>query len=114
MMSKTLFEQAVAVGWELYERTRTPLALGVVGLVQVLPVILFFLPVGHLVDRYDRRLVLITAQAVLVVAAIGLAAVSAAHAPVSLISVCLFLSGTARAVIGPAKSALLPEEADVD
>jgi MFS family permease len=101
--------QGVAVGWELYERTRSPLALGLVGLVQVLPVILFFLPVGHLVDRYDRRRVLITAQAVLVLAAGGLAAVSAAHAPVSLIYGCLFLSGTARAVIGPAKSALLPE-----
>ena len=30
----------VAVGWELYERTRAPLALGLIGLVQVLPVVL--------------------------------------------------------------------------
>jgi MFS family permease len=101
--------QGVAVGWELYERTHSPLALGLVGLVQVLPVMLFFLPVGHLVDRYDRRRVLIVSQSVLVLAALGLAAVSAAHASVPLMYACLFLSGTSRAVIGPAKSALLPE-----
>ena len=39
----------VAIGWELYERTRNPLDLGLVGLVQVLPVLLFVLPAGQTV-----------------------------------------------------------------
>ena len=39
--------QGVAVGWELYERTHSALALGLVGLAQVAPLILFFLPAGH-------------------------------------------------------------------
>src|SRR5215467_6683050 len=38
----------VAVGWELYERTHSALALGLVGLTQMLPMILFTLPAGHL------------------------------------------------------------------
>ncbi len=101
--------QGVAVGWELYERTHSAFALGIVGLVQVVPIILLFLPVGHLVDRYDRRRVLMVALAGMALAAAGLAAVSVTRAPIPLFYAFLFLSGTARALLGPAKSALLPE-----
>ena len=100
--------QAVAVGWELYERTHSAFALGLTGLVQFLPMILFFLPVGHLIDRFDRRKVVMGALTGLSIAALGLAAVSALHGPVPLIYGLLFLSGTGRAFLGPAKSALLP------
>src|SRR5271169_6310066 len=47
--------QSVAVGWQVYEITRRPLDLGLVGLAQFLPGILFFLVSGHVADRYDRR-----------------------------------------------------------
>ena len=106
--------QGVAVGWELYERTHSAFALGLVGLVQVVPIILLFLPVGHLVDRYDRRKVLMVALAGLSLAAAGLAIVSVTRAPVPLFYAFLFLSGTARALLGPAKSALLPEIVRID
>ena len=56
--------QAVAIGWDLYERTGSPLALGWVGLAQFLPVILFFLPAGHLADVFDRRWVALLSIAV--------------------------------------------------
>jgi len=101
--------QGVAVGWELYERTHSALALGLVGLAQVTPIMLLFLPVGHVVDRYDRRRVLMAAQGVLALAALGLALVSARHGSVSLVYGFLVLGGTARAFIGAAKAALLPE-----
>jgi MFS family permease len=101
--------QGVAVGWELYERTRSALALGLVGLAQVVPIILFFLPAGHLVDRFDRRRVLMVALGGMALGAAGLAAVSFRQGPVPLIYAFLFLTGTARAVYGPARSALLPE-----
>jgi MFS family permease len=100
--------QTVAVGWELYERTHSALALGLTGLAQFLPMILFFLPVGHVVDRFDRRNVVMASLAGLSLAALGLAGVSALHGPVPLIYALLFVSGTARAFLGPAKSALLP------
>jgi MFS family permease len=106
--------QGVAVGWELYERTHSALALGLVGLAQVTPLMLFFLPVGHLVDRYDRKRVLMVAQSVLALAATGLAVVSVRRASVPLMYGCLFLSGTARAVISPSKLALLPEIVPLD
>ena len=49
--------QAVAVGWELYQRHRTrAAALGLAGLAQFLPVLLLALPAGQAADRYSRKL----------------------------------------------------------
>jgi MFS family permease len=106
--------QGVAVGWELYERTHSALALGLVGLVQIIPMVLLFLPVGHLVDRYDRRKVVMVALAGLSLAALGLAAVSRMKGPIPLVYAFLFLSGIARALLGPAKSALMPDIVRLD
>src|SRR5205807_4469834 len=50
--------QAVAVGWQVYEITRRPLDLGLVGLAQFLPGILLFPISGHASDRIERRNVL--------------------------------------------------------
>jgi MFS family permease len=47
--------QSVAVGWQVYEITKRPLDLGLVGLAQFLPGILLFLVAGHAADRFDRR-----------------------------------------------------------
>src|SRR4051794_19436265 len=66
--------QGVAVGWEVYERTGSPTALGLVGLAQVLPVILLALPAGHLADRYDRARQLVLANLLFGAASVGLAA----------------------------------------
>jgi MFS family permease len=50
--------QTVAVGWQVYEVTRDPLDLGLVGLSQFLPFVLLILPAGHLADSRDRRRIL--------------------------------------------------------
>src|ERR1700690_949626 len=47
--------QGVAVGWQIYALTHSTLALGLVGLVQYLPMLALTLLIGHVVDRYDRR-----------------------------------------------------------
>src|SRR5512134_1641660 len=47
--------QTVAVGWQVYEVTRDPLDLGLIGLSQFLPFVLLILPAGHLADSRDRR-----------------------------------------------------------
>src|SRR3989442_14614281 len=47
--------QSVAVGWQVYEITKRPLDLGLVGLAQFLPGIFLFLVSGHAADRYPRR-----------------------------------------------------------
>ncbi|MEP6691789.1 MAG: MFS transporter [Gemmatimonadaceae bacterium] len=97
--------QEIAIGWELYERTHSTLALGLVGLVLILPVIAFALPAGHVVDRFDRRRVLLIALSLYVLASAGLAIVSATRAPVWMVYALLLLNGTATAFQSPAKSA---------
>ena len=47
--------QSVAVGWQVYDIARDPLALGLVGLCQFAPMFLLTLPAGDIVDRFDQR-----------------------------------------------------------
>ncbi|HVM71658.1 MAG TPA: MFS transporter, partial [Anaerolineales bacterium] len=98
-----------AIGWELWLRTKNALVLGLVGLVQVTPVVLFSLIAGHLADQHDRKFIVILTQAVLAVSSLGLAAVSFSQGSVALIYLCLFGIGVARAFNGPAASTLLPQ-----
>src|SRR5271156_7080996 len=49
--------QVVAVGWQMYALTGSPFYLGLIGLVQFVPVVSFFLLTGHVADHYDRRIV---------------------------------------------------------
>jgi MFS family permease len=107
----TLGEQmaSVAIGWELYNRTDSPLALGLVGLVQVLPIILLSLPAGHMADRYNRKAMILITQAALILGALGLWLISSLDGAVELVYGCLLLIGIARAFNGPAASTLLPQ-----
>ena len=56
--------QSVAIGWQIYDMQRTPLALGLVGLCQFAPMFLLTLPAGELSDRFDQRRVLAAALVV--------------------------------------------------
>ena len=98
----------VAVGWELYKRTHSALNLGLVGLSQMVPMVLFTLPAGHLADNYDRKRIIILMTFIIGCASLGLAAISAAQADVFWIYCCLFAAGTARTFLWPASSAFLP------
>ncbi|MBX7218914.1 MAG: MFS transporter [Blastocatellia bacterium] len=100
--------QSVAIGWELYERTGKAMALGLVGLVQILPILAFTLIAGHVADRYDRRRVIVAGQLLVAAASVGLALLSSRQGDIRLMYGCLFLIGTARAFVFPAKSSLLP------
>lgn len=98
----------VAVGWELYERTHSALALGLVGLTQMIPMILFTLPAGHVADNHDRQRIIVLMTLLIACASLGLTLISALGAPVFWIYFCLFLAGTARTFLWPASSAFLP------
>ncbi len=89
--------QNVAVGWQLYEKTRSAWPLAMVGLVQAAPMIGLALPAGQIADRYDRRKILMAATVVAVISSLGLALVSANGGSVRLIYACLLASGLARA-----------------
>lgn len=99
----------VALGWELYERTSSPLALGFVGLVQVVPVILLALPAGHWADHHNRKRIVLMTQMVLVLCALALALWSYTVGPIWLVYVILMVIGIARAFNGPAAGTLVTQ-----
>jgi MFS family permease len=101
--------QSVAIGWQIYDIERTPLALGLVGLCQFLPMFLLTLPAGDITDRFNQRRVYSLAA--------GLQALcSALFLLLSLFRpdstwmyfVVLVLFGAARGFAGPSGSSLLP------
>src|ERR1700690_2363148 len=90
--------QAVAVGWLMYELTRSPFQLGLVGLVQFIPSIGLFLATGHAADRYDRRTIVFMAQVfeALAVTVLALATATGRLTPHLLLALA-FCIGTGRA-----------------
>ena len=107
----TLGEQmlGVAIGWELYLRTQSALALGFVGLAEVLPIILLSLPAGYVADRFNRKRVMMGAQALGAAGALGLALLSAAHGALFPFYLCLLLIGASDAFTSAASSTLVPQ-----
>jgi len=99
----------VAIGWELYERTDSAFALGLVGLVQVIPVVVLALPSGHIVDTYNRKLIGFAAFLTVAVAALVLTVLSATEGPLVLIYGALAFMGVARAFQSPVMAALVSQ-----
>src|SRR5437763_11599677 len=69
----------VAVEWEMYGRTHSATALGLVGLVIALPVVLLSLPAGHIADRFPRKRIVLVTQALSAICSLALAFVSLNH-----------------------------------
>ncbi len=99
----------VAIGWDIYEKTNSAMALGYIGLAQLIPVVLLTLPAGHIVDTYDRRKVLIASQIINALATAGLFALALTHGSVAAMYGCLVLVGIGRAFNSPANAALVPQ-----
>ncbi len=100
---------SVAIGWELYQRTNSALALGFVGLTLVIPVLLFSLPAGHLADHYNRQRIVVVSQMLLLFASLSLAALSWTQGALPLVYGALFLIGVGGAFSSPAASTLIPQ-----
>jgi MFS family permease len=101
--------QWVAVGWYLYDLTRDPMTLGWAGLAAFVPIALLTLPAGDLADRADRRIVLFVAHLIQALAAALLLGLVAMGTQVTWpFYGALVLSGTTRALAGPASKSLAP------
>ncbi|QVM96097.1 MFS transporter [Pseudomonas sp. SORT22] len=99
----------VAIGWHLYQLTGNVLDLGLVGLVEFAPRVLFMLHTGHVADRYDRRRVAALCQSAQAMIALVLVVASSTHSVSrELIFLLAFLLGSARSFEMPATQALLP------
>lgn len=99
---------SVAVGWDLYERTRSFVVLGLVGLAQIAPVVLLAVPAGHAVDRFDARRTGALACIAMSACAAAFAIAAAVMAPVAIFFLLLVIHGAAVAFYAPSSSALLP------
>jgi MFS family permease len=102
--------QSVAVGWQVYDITKKPLDLGLVGLAQFTPSFLLFLVSGHMADRVDRRKLIVmcyigfaTCSGLLL-----LIAARRAHAILPIYGVVV-LSGIVRSFNGPVTRSILPQ-----
>nr|WP_313299849.1 MFS transporter [Diaphorobacter sp.] len=102
--------QAVVVAWQVYDLTRSPMALAYVGLAQFLPMLVLLLPAGDLIDRFSRKPILAVSWAVGAVCS-GLLWWLSGHgaAGVAGIYAVLVLFGCSRAFSGPALQSLLPQ-----
>ncbi|HSC19117.1 MAG TPA: MFS transporter [Rhizomicrobium sp.] len=101
--------QSVAVGWQVYEIARTPLALGLVGLAEFVPMFLLTLPAGDISDRFDQRKVLAASMSVEALCGALLMLLTLGHFHrVFLFYLVMMLFGAARGFSGPAGQSLLP------
>jgi len=101
--------QAVAINWHVYILTHSPVALGLIGLIRVLPTIIFSLAGGVYADAHDRRRILfITQSAMMILAAMLGFFTASGHISVGLIYLLLAAISAASAFDGPAWQAIVP------
>jgi MFS family permease len=101
--------QLIAINWHVYLLTKSPLALGAVGLVRVVPIVLCSLLGGLVADAFDRKRLILGAQTVMLLSAGVLAAITTSGLqsvwPIYLLTA---ISSAATAFDNPARQALLP------
>ncbi|MBN8554168.1 MAG: MFS transporter [Deltaproteobacteria bacterium] len=104
LMTFALQMQSVVVAWQVFSITKDPLSLGLIGLAEVIPAISFALIAGHIVDRSERKTIVLLAQLLTLVASLSLWILSVENffqdnlqLKIYTIYFCIFLSGIARA-----------------
>ena len=103
------FMQVVAQGWLVYDLTGSPIWLGITSFASGIPMLVLSLPAGVLVDRFDRRGVLIVAQAGLALIVMILAGlIGAGLVQAWQVAVAALAGGCLFVLIIPARMALLP------
>jgi MFS family permease len=99
---------AVAVGWQIYDLTRDPLDLGLIGLSQFAPAVILVLITGAAADRFGRRNIMLLSETSFFIVALGLFLLTwhGLTSPIPVFAL-LVLMGIARAFYGPATSSLV-------
>lgn len=101
--------QAVAVGWQVYELTSSPLHLGFVGLMMFIPAVLLVVVVGPIVDRFNRKLIISLAQ-ITMAAAVGFLAMTTSAGLITTVLIlgAVFVLGAARSFEATAMQTMPP------
>jgi len=101
--------QNVAIDWHVWVLTRSPLALGLVGLVRIVPIVILSLVGGLVADRRDRRRVLIVTQSVMALVALALGVVTLlGRDTVGLVYLLTACTSAAGAFDNPSRQSLVP------
>lgn len=101
--------QIVAVAWQVYEITRNPASLGLIGLANVIPIVLFSLIGGLTADKVDRKKLLIISQSSMAVLAFALFILTFLNIITPwMIYLILILVAIAQSFSMPARQAVLP------
>ncbi|KRB62755.1 MFS transporter [Rhizobium sp. Root708] len=100
---------SVAVGWQMYDQTRSAIYLGLIGLVQFLPSLVLILVTGSVADRHNRRAIAAVCSLVsaLCTLALLLMTVTGTFSPIPVFAV-LLVFGIERAFMSPAIQSLAP------
>jgi MFS family permease len=101
--------QSVAIGWEMYQRTEDPIALGLVAFAQALPTMLLALPAGYLADRFSRQKLVMLSLVLMTLSSASLAVLSYNQGSIQLMYLFLFLDATAVILGRPARVAMMPQ-----
>jgi|ERR1035437_10145467 MFS family permease len=100
---------AVAIGWHAYFITHSVFFLGLIGLFQFMPMFLLTIPVGHVADKFNRRLIALSCQVIETVLVAGLAiSTMTGHTGKYILLCVITLLAAARAFEGPSMQALMP------
>src|SRR5215831_10167900 len=107
--------QAVVVGWQVYEITKDPLSLGLIGLAEAIPAIAVSLYAGHLADIVERKKIILVCVVTLVFCSVALFFFSLdvgsfllQYGPSAIYAV-IFVSGIARGFLSPANFSFMPQ-----
>jgi len=107
--------QAVVVGWQVYEITKDPLSLGLIGLAEAIPSIAVSLYAGHVADIMSRRRIIVLTVSTLVFCSASLLFFTIDVGSFLLaygvlpIYVIIFISGIARGFLTPAVFSFMPQ-----
>jgi MFS family permease len=99
-----------AVAWHVYDLSRAPGQLGVVGLIRFLPSLALSLPAGAVADAFERRRLIQLAQVVPMLCSLSLCAITlSGHASLPVLYAAVGLAATAGVFEQPARASLLPQ-----
>lgn len=110
--------QGVIVGWQIYELTKDPLSLGLIGLAEAIPAITVSLYAGHLADTVERKKIILVCVLILSFCSISLLCFTTSLGSFLLnntafpIYVIIFVSGIARGFLSPANFSFMPQLID--
>lgn len=101
--------QVVAVAWQVYDITRNPVSLGLIGVANFLPIIIFSLIGGLVADKVDRKKLLVVSQGAQLILAVILFSLTLSHTITpGMIYLILVLVSTTQSFSIPARQSVLP------